>query len=223
MDFGLAKVTLLLHIILDTVTSLGRQNNPFDHCNGQILEKNSSGHLVLLSILMLFEVLHQAAELIYGDSVDPFPGPLPAASAILKGNLVSAGWCPLEIGMLEHMAEISSTAAYFLSMIDRKSLQKDHSRCVSVTKCTAYDVNYDTYETKHVHPGCSCTFLPPIHSSVLLSISWIWDAGGIPLLTFHKEDGDKASLKVTYCPKVRASLPLPLFSSTSTISLISIE
>lgn len=209
--YGPANIAVLLHslevVIMHIVTIYfhkGKLKSSLVDQDTSEVSLKSPGHLVLLSIMMLYEALHAAATLIYQHFPgDPFPGHLSNFPPLLKELLEIAGWCAFEIEALEQFPDIRCTSAYFLSMIDRRGLQKDHSSCSLAGKCRAYDVDYDAYVTKHVTPNCKCRFLPPDNSNVPLCVSWILDDGGIPLLTVHdNEDGVQPYLTVTYSPMV---------------------
>lgn len=128
----------------------------------------SPGHRVLLSVIVLGEALTMAAKRIYESQPQQYkPGFVSLAPTLLCQRLKSAGWCPWQIERLEYDTRMICTTLYTLSMVDQHRLQKDHSKC-SVEKCYGYDVDYDTYRSKHVSPWCDCKFLPSKNSSVSL-------------------------------------------------------
>lgn len=165
----------------------------------------SPGHLTILSVLLLCETLTNAWHLIYEKNADLHRRPACAHvfPTVLRGLMARAGWCPGEIESPDINADINSSSAYLLAMMDRTVLEKDHTSC-DIARCTAYDVDYDSYKTKHTTLGCLCRQLPMLTESINTCISWILDDGGMPLIWLSDLGSDEEALvNVTYCSIVR--------------------
>ena len=218
VDYGAATVTSLVRttdiIIASLVKDDRKQRGAFAPCFGAVERSQSPGHRVLLSIITLCETISIAGREIYEAQSNAFkPSFSSLCPSILIQRLQSAGWCPWQIECLETDDSMSCLTLYMLSMIDQTCLGKDHTRC-STNKCYGYDVDYETYKSKHSSPNCNCTFLPRTDEDVISFVCWVLDNGGVPLLSLSDtgEDND-ASINVIYCPLVRLISSTKLYSS----------
>lgn len=175
-----------------------RGTGPFTHPLDAIAKSNSIGHRILLSIVLLCEALSTASHRIYHQQLERHRSNFTSLTpSLLCDRLRAVGWCPWQIESLEAIQNLDCSTLYALSMMDRRALQKDHSKC-SVDKCYGYDVNYETYTSKHVSRRCKCAFLPPEGSSVPLCVSWILDDGGLPLLSLSEGGESPPYLSIKY-------------------------
>ncbi|KAL9118922.1 MAG: hypothetical protein Q9187_004523 [Circinaria calcarea] len=122
---------------------------------------------VLLSILIMAETLKNAAMLIWRFPLRQLlSSPLISVGLFRRQNPLKhyfnrAGWCLNEVAMLEDL--VDTTGLYIASLLKRPSLSNEqlHSGCTS-QDCNAYQVDYQTYKTKHTRECLdlsSCPFV----------------------------------------------------------------
>ena len=201
-------------ILASLVEDDKKRRGAFAPCFDTVERSQSPGHCVLLSIIAFCETISIAGQEIYAaQSVGYKPRFISLLPSILTQRLQSAGWCPWQIEYLEEDSNMGCLTAYMLSMIDQTRLSKDHTSC-STKKCYGYDVNYDTYKSKHSSPSCNCTFLPRTDEDFTLRISRVLDDGDIPLLSLSDsgEDSD-ASINVKFYSPVKSISSTGLYSS----------
>src|SRR5271168_2802443 len=100
-----------------------------------------------------------------------------SSPAFLENRLKSAGWCPSEVANTQRLGP---SALYVATNIHRPADGKDHTSCNRI-KCKAYDINEETYQTKHNVDGlCSCPFLGPPLKDVL---NILLNTDSIPLIS----------------------------------------
>ena len=158
-----------------TNTILNAINRLHIKSSNDLPTSSSSTSAVLFSLVILGETLSQAKGQIDGSWIDAascwhFP-PLIQA-------LKSAGWCIGQISDL--LKNCDSSTLLYLSTFEKSILGKDHGRCDAKTGCRAYQINYDTYATKHA-AGCRmihCSNLAP----PMEEIAAILRDGDIPLI-----------------------------------------
>ncbi|KAK7923545.1 hypothetical protein PG985_007616 [Apiospora marii] len=102
-----------------------------------------------------------------------------------KSMLLGAGWCPGEVAAL--MNNCRPTVLFYLSTLDRRREEKDHSRCSVAEGCFANQLDEKTY--KQVHSAdCSGERCAMVEVS-LTKTSDVLENGGIPLVRVT-ETGD---------------------------------
>jgi hypothetical protein len=114
-------------------------------------------------------------------------------------RLEAAGWCAGQIQMLETETSLNCSTVYLLGSMEMASKGKTHSLCTKA-RCRAYDVDYETYVTKHVDVGCQCVELPRTDTPELVSVSKALNEGELPLLWLEDSGIDRDALvRVTSC------------------------
>ena len=103
----------------------------------------------------------------------------------VKTRMIEAGWCSSEVFTLIDY-NISCSALYYLSMMDRHTLERDHTKCSKSFRCSLEDLDVDTYKTLHTS-SCSkdreC-------QDVDIDVGGVLAAGHIPLLTIEVINDD---------------------------------
>ncbi|KAK4941940.1 hypothetical protein LTR10_018270 [Elasticomyces elasticus] len=204
VNYGARTVSGLMQtcdvVISSLVTDDQRKEGAFAPKKSLVEPARSLGQRVVMSIIVLCETITAAGRQIYDAQPDAYKPRFGVGfPSLLAERLKSAGYCPWQILQLESDSNMDCGTAYTLSRIDRTQLGKDHSRCSANDKCYGYDVDYDTYTTRHVVPHCACVELPCAGDGVSLSISWILDDGGLPLLLLDDTgDDEEAAVRVVY-------------------------
>ncbi|KAF4627166.1 hypothetical protein G7Y89_g10991 [Cudoniella acicularis] len=101
---------------------------------------------------------------------------------LLQGRMLSAGWCPY--WTKAYCEQYSSPVLYYLSGMDR-SRHEQHPRCTANGPCKVYDVDNETYATRHA-PHCARQPSCPFVGSDLEELERIILKGGIPLVRFRE-------------------------------------
>lgn len=142
----------------------------WQHCQfaGQNAPNQSSESAIALSISLLGDYLTVARKELRQYTTAP---QINWQCVYLDNMMKDADWCPREISTLNETCGLSSR--YYLSMLDRKTLHKNHSRCSTSTICQANQLDYNTYEPAHVSciPAQRCsemeTPIAKIHKAIL--------------------------------------------------------
>lgn len=161
-----------------------------------------------LSVAVLCELLialHKyayhppAAEFPRFESIEIFLHHIPYAKDRLLDDMQSAGWCKAETRAFKR--DLNPSELCLVYCLDRPGPDKDHSRC-SDTKCLAYQISEDKYQTRHAVNGCQCEYV--FCSQDKLADILLGDSGSIPLIS-HAEPvrGEDGKLWVTRLPSKR--------------------
>lgn len=67
---------------------------------------------------------------------------------LLETRLLEAGWCPSEAFTLIDRG-LSHTTLFYLALLDRQRLKKDHSRCRRSFRCAFETLDHNLYSTAH--------------------------------------------------------------------------
>lgn len=201
-----AEVLFTLDKVIDELIADDRaERNWFSAAKSGRERSKSVGHLVLLSLVVLCETLVASWKNIYAknENIHLRPSHGFLFPNIIKDRLRNAGWCVGEIDAMDTDSDISCSSAFLLGSINQYILGKSHFSCDKV-RCKAYDIDYDTYESKHVAQGCHCKLIPGLHEPANICISWILDDGGMPIVWLSDPGKDEeAVVNVIYCPIVR--------------------
>ncbi|KAL8670078.1 MAG: hypothetical protein Q9168_005363 [Polycauliona sp. 1 TL-2023] len=129
---------------------------------------------ILLSIAVLGETLG-CAEANFFAPIKRLRWQLPG----LTQSLVDAGWCIGDI--INITRDCDSSTILYLSNLDRNVSTGDHTRCTSHSGCRAYQIDWNTYTTKHVEgcPTSQCNVIGP----AVDGIGRILRDGNTPLIT----------------------------------------
>lgn len=104
--------------------------------------------------------------------------------------LIRAGWCEGELPML--LAKCPPTILLYLSTLNRKRSDKDHSRCGSEVGCVVNQLNLNTYQASH-YRDCyngNCQMIePPIQE-----VCRVLQSGGIPVVKVSTADSSLDSI-----------------------------
>lgn len=201
-----AEILFTLDLVIDELIKDDcEERNWFSTATPGMERHRSSGHLVLLSLIVLSETLVSSWKIIYAknENIHLRPSYGFLFPNVIKELLRNAGWCPGEISAMDTDSDINCSSAFLLSSMDRNILCKNHLSCDEV-RCKAYDIDYDIYESKHVTQGCRCELLPRTNEPADICISWILDDGGMPIVWLSDQGKDQeAVVNVIYCPVVR--------------------
>jgi hypothetical protein len=152
----------------------------------------------LLSIMVLGESLSYGRYLCYGVGIArPF---IWTRCWFLDEWMLDAGWCRYEIARMEDKFTHHNTCSYYLSLLDRTHIDKDHHSC-TWEGCLADQVDVKNYRTKHVQTLCNCD--DAVEDSVVQQVRHVISEQCTPILTIS-ECGDKTG---TYKIKVHHSGP----------------
>jgi hypothetical protein len=100
---------------------------------------------------------------------------------LLRSRMLALGWCPSDMSMV--FEQFSTSSAYYASLLKRPAATGDHSTCTG-QKCLAFQLNEDTYETKHVTERCTCSSLGPNVQDLI----GIIQSGRTPVLTIVRAE-----------------------------------
>ncbi|KIW68152.1 hypothetical protein PV04_04118 [Phialophora macrospora] len=100
---------------------------------------------------------------------------------LLRTRMLAMGWCPSDVSLV--LEQLSPSSAYYASLLKRPAAAGDHNACTG-QKCLAFQLDENTYETRHVIETCKCSFLGPPLSDLIEII----ESGGIPLLTIVRDE-----------------------------------
>jgi hypothetical protein len=107
----------------------------------------------LLSIVVLGESLSYGRYHCYGVEIPrPF---IWTRCWVLDEWMLDAGWCRYEIARIEDKYIHINMCSYYLSLLDRTYIDKNHHSCTWEC-CLADHINEETYRTKHIQPSCAC-------------------------------------------------------------------
>ena len=130
---------------------------------------------ITLSVKILLQSVQQAASNVdYRLPSRMYLGRVPAARASLL-RTSSKTWCG---GQTVDLCVRYSVIMYnYLVALPRRTVNLDHKQCLK-DKCTANNVDFATYRTRHVEERCECQFSGPNINKVIELI----DEGNIPLV-----------------------------------------
>ena len=149
------------------------------------------GSTIQLSILILGEYLETGQKLYNPSPQHEETEPDWQVSLMLKFRMLEAGWCLSEFYSLLDRKAVGNATLYYLSLINRWSLGKDHRNCQWSRHCTLA-VDDATYCTRHKHDCWRKSCLEIIVDGPKSRyISSILQQGSIPLLTIQKNKPDK--------------------------------
>lgn len=121
-------------------------------------------NVVLLSMATMAECISKARQVAINyqeslvDSATNLSWRFHSVRSAMRGSVR----CPAEIGYL--MRENNTTCLYYLSLMDRRYLGRDHGRCMERASCQAVQIDYDTYQSAHVyewHDQSTCEMIGP--------------------------------------------------------------
>ncbi|KAL7914497.1 hypothetical protein GGI35DRAFT_434509 [Trichoderma velutinum] len=150
------------------------------------------------SVLVLCTTLQTAAFFMYSSIPleKPFTVPFNTIPARLTPQLFAEnGWCPREKKIVSDLVDSDHCALLLCAQLDRHH-GYDHSRC-NAGSCEAYQVNPDTYQTRHYQVDCDCDFVgfdgfeseDPARNKLLKTIirdqSWLSLSQPTPMATYH--------------------------------------
>ena len=115
---------------------------PFEEGTG--LKKETIPFLIEISIVILNETLDRITSQVCG--LEHFGSGYKSNDALTE-NLMKTGWCPSESSLVHSSLDVTTT--YLASQLHRKRATGDHSHC-SATKCTAFNIRVESYETQHL-------------------------------------------------------------------------
>jgi hypothetical protein len=157
----------------------------------------SVSHAVILSIDILIDLLIGGIRYLSNPEVglltgDVGPGRLPrraltAENRILARSLLRAGRCPSICWRFRP----SSSNFYALLILPQIVIGQDHSKCPSI-KCTANNINFNTYETVHTTSCEGCQHVPVNVDDVVKCIK----NGGIPLIALVENSKGRLEAKI---------------------------
>lgn len=135
-----------------------------------------------MSMVILEETLDRASRRNFGiDHNGYFQGTL---NTSLTRRLEHNGWCPSEVSLAT--ATLDHTSTLLANQLHRQATRADHSRCSS-TKCLAFDIDVETYETRHTLECTGCTHIA-IDSHEVASVL---HQNKIPRVCVQVQDVDK--------------------------------
>ncbi|EXJ71669.1 uncharacterized protein A1O5_05477 [Cladophialophora psammophila CBS 110553] len=133
---------------------------------------------VLLSIRVLIDTLQFACLGAKADSIRPHGWGLPESALTVQfitRLMTSNGWCIYQINHV--LRTFYSPLVWYIAQIQRHYRPEiTHDECTR-DACTAFNINPNTYQTRHTQPNCSCAFI----SIPTDEMRRIIKQGGIPL------------------------------------------
>ncbi|KIW91456.1 uncharacterized protein Z519_08352 [Cladophialophora bantiana CBS 173.52] len=142
--------------------------------------RSSPGPLpaVLLSIRVLIDTLQFACLGAKADRIRPHGWSLPESALTVQfitRLMTSNGWCIFQINHV--LRTFYSPLVWYIAQIQRHYRPEiTHDKCTR-DACTAFNINPNTYQTRHAQPSCSCAFIPIPTDEMRRIIK----QGGIPL------------------------------------------
>lgn len=162
----------------------------------------ADGPPVMLSIIILADLLNYISRFVFEPgSIDIKAGPVregrewripPHGDKLLVELLLNAGWC---IGEIDTLAwRYRPSIVLFLSSLDRRRTDKDHSKCSRSNGCVANQLDEETYVPSHASgcDGMNCEFV----KSPIPEIRKVLGDGGIPVVNVSSNSGKQCSLEV---------------------------
>jgi len=147
--------------------------------------------LLLLSIQVLGETLLASREILFTSHrwrLAPMSSFLqPQATEIVDHLLVSAGWCPYDIGKIPAQAALR----YYLSFIDMDRHLRNHSACSRV-QCVLPLVPDSIIHPVHTGSYCLCEEITASEEQIIN----ITGKGQVPLITFSEQSEGKRQLNM---------------------------
>jgi hypothetical protein len=198
------------HTSSDKKTAAKRVRMKFAQVARQ-LEKLSHTELAVspvgLSIIILLETLSTACSVIYEVEHDDVFW-VDVRHALPKLRMREQGWCPNKLKMLEHA--LNTSCLYIASNLkDTDRSGRSHEICTDYD-CRTNNIDRDTYEPKHVTPGCACPEVGPRPESLASAFG----NGGYPVIQVL-ESGEWPShlnISVTQYSSGGGRLPYVAFS-----------
>ncbi|EXJ69685.1 uncharacterized protein A1O5_06756 [Cladophialophora psammophila CBS 110553] len=92
------------------------------------------------------------------------------------------GWCPVAVNALALSCDAIS--GYCVSLLGPVKSPQDHMAC-NPELCSALQVDHQTYQTRHIEPGCKCDMSEPLSRLV----ATILQANKIPIIRLGGPDG----------------------------------
>ena len=135
------KVDLCLQLVNTVINSLAPQADASRTSSSQLW---SPINALLLSIIAMAEYVNSARNMAIRDIRElhlrwTFP--------VVDRAMLNSGWC---IGELQSLSEdCGPSIRYYLSTIDRSSLNRSHRKCSGSKVCQALQMDYSTYKTQH--------------------------------------------------------------------------
>jgi hypothetical protein len=158
---------------------------------------SSTFDLVLLSIVILGETLMFTLSQIINVAMSNEilrPGYRWTYPKTGRDRLIQAGWCEGEL--LALLPRCPPTVLLYLSFLERKRSDKDHSRCSAKEGCLVNQLDLKTYKTSHAF-NCpneqECGMIEPS----IKDVCDVLNAGGIPVVNITStDDSTNAELQV---------------------------
>jgi hypothetical protein len=164
------------------------------------LNNSTVGAKLLLSIVWLLETLDLGRSAAYSSN-QRIPSPIGnerftrlESHSLPDVLLLRAGWCPYEIDTWR--VQGSNSIRWYLGQFQRRGEPDDHSGC-TINECTSNSIKKETYRTRHVADGCTCTLLHSYQASedpesdTEGSVAGIIRKGHVPLIVARGVGGEE--------------------------------
>ncbi|KAF2028126.1 hypothetical protein EK21DRAFT_114178 [Setomelanomma holmii] len=115
-------------------------------------------------------------------------------------GMIAAGWCHHQVHYLARSLNYSA----FAELVSLQHLRHDdHSSCHDRDWCVAYNVNMETYETRHCDENCQCELVPVPYDDLISII----EAGKVPVVSIERKQGkrSKSQLGLKLYPREKSS------------------
>ncbi|KAL9621538.1 MAG: hypothetical protein Q9160_004068 [Pyrenula sp. 1 TL-2023] len=151
--------------------------NTYTRMSGRSFDWAESSSAVLLSLAVLGDTLSCGKRNIRKYDRSELESPR-WSFPLLEQALLEVGWCPGDIAT--KLKNRSPSYLLYLSTIDRRVLEQQHTECTPYTSCRANQVDFKMYKTRHslTCDGTSCEFVGPS----MQDVGAILEDGDIPLI-----------------------------------------
>ncbi|CAI6301984.1 unnamed protein product [Periconia digitata] len=113
----------------------------------------------------------------------------------IMDDMCTKGWCIHQVKYLSQVFEYDDETMRYLANLPRSSQRPEsHEKCRSELSCVAYNVDLNNYETRH-HISCDGSNCEDVAVPYDNLVRLIRD-GCVPLVTLHKSDQSRFSIKV---------------------------
>ncbi|KAI9866729.1 MAG: hypothetical protein M1813_000671 [Trichoglossum hirsutum] len=148
----------------------------------------------LLSIMVLGESLSYSRYHCYGVGIArPFVW---TRCWFLDEWMLDVGWCQYEIARMEDKFIHHNACSYYLSLLDRTRVDKDHRSC-TWENCLADQIDIKTYQTKHIQTSCTCD--DAVEDSVTQQVRRVVSEQHIPTLIISACKDKMAACEIKVC------------------------
>ena len=110
-----------------------------------------------------------------------------------RERVLTTGWCPHQVQYLRKRFD-DKVVTYLKSLERTQRGSRSHAACHSQPKCVALNIDFRTYETRHLIDGCPCTMLDAPYSDLVEII----DKDEIPLIALRERSASSDDVVIEF-------------------------